>query len=99
MRLSISNDKSYMINILEAYLNQTLYNKYVEAIINGTKYEGRVEERITFSQSKGYYVMTVFIGKEKEEIPLLLDKTKIRVGKNLFVFETEKHSTVIELSS
>lgn len=99
MRLNISNDKPYMIEILEAYLNYTLYNQEVEAIINGIKYEGKIEEKINFSKTDNYHVMTVVIGSEKEHIPLLLDKTKIRVGKSLFVFETEKHNTVIEISS
>lgn len=97
MRLSISSDKPYMIEILESYLNQTLFGSEVEAIINGIKYVGIINDKITFSKKNEYFVMTVKIGEEKENIPLLLDKTKVRVGKSLFVFETENHSTVIEI--
>lgn len=99
MRLNITNDKPHMIDFLKQYLNQTLLNQKVEAVINGIKYEGTINTDITIQYTEPYYVMTVIIGEEKEDIPLLIDKTRIRIGKTLFFFETERHATIIEIMS
>lgn len=98
MRLSIANNKPQMIDFLDKYLNFHLLNHHVEAVVNGIKYEGEISETITFTQKNEYYVMTVHIGESIEEIPILLDKTRIRIGKTLFFFETERHATVIEIN-
>lgn len=97
MRLSIASNKPQMIDFLDNYLNSHLLNQHVEAVVNGIKYEGEVTEVITFVQKEPYYVMKISIGNSLEEIPLLLDKTRIRIGKTLFYFETERHATVIEI--
>lgn len=88
-----------MIDYLASYLNKTLHNQHVEAIINGKKYDGIIEKEIIFEKQEPYYVMTLHIGNNQEEIPILVEKTIIRIGKTLFVLETEKHSTVIEIQS
>jgi len=97
MRLNIANDKPQMIDFLDKYLNVHLLNQHVEAVVNGIKYEGKITKNITFEYRKPYYVMTVHIGEVTEEIPFLLDKSRIRIGKTLFFFETERHATVIEI--
>lgn len=97
MRLNISNDKPYMIDYLLVYLNKNLANKEVEAIINGVKYEGITSDSFSLEEQAPYQVLVLSINGEEERIPLLLDKTKIRIGKTLFVLETETHSTVIEI--
>ncbi|MFP3727102.1 hypothetical protein U8V72_18150 [Priestia filamentosa] len=97
MRLSIASNKPQMIDFLDKYLNSHLLNQYVEAVVNGIKYEGNISENITFTQKEPYYVMKIRIGEKVEEIPILLDKTRIRIGKTLFYFETERHATVVEI--
>jgi hypothetical protein len=97
MRLNISKDKPYMIEFLLDYLNKTLVNKEVEAIINGVKYEGFIGEIFTLEEKPPYQVLVFTVNGIQEKVPLLIDKTKIRVGKSLYVLETETHSTVIEI--
>lgn len=97
MRLNISNDRPYMIDFLVEYLNKTLTNKEVEAIINGIKYEGLTGDSFTLEEKSPYHVLVFSINGLEEKVPLLYDKTKIRIGKSLYVLETETHSTIIEV--
>lgn len=97
MRLNISNDRPYMIEFLVEYLNKTLVNKEVEAIINGLKYEGLTGDSFILEEKSPYQVLVFSINGIEEKVPLLNDKTKIRIGKSLYVLETETHSTIIEV--
>ena len=86
-----------MIDFLKTYLDNVLAGEKVEAIINGLKYKGTVNDEISIEYKEPYHIIILKIDGEIEKIPVLLDKTKIRVGKETFVFQTERHNSVIEI--
>lgn len=93
MRLYITNDKEALVDLVNKHLSSLILEKKVELIINGTKRVGIVHS-VALDEEKDFIVLTV--NNHEEKIPVL-DDTKARFGKELIVFETKNHSTVIEI--
>lgn len=94
MRLHITNDKSVLVEMICHYLSDLLVGNRVDLIINGTKLTGIIKS-ISLENEKHSYIV-VKINKEERKIPVLED-TKARFGKDLVVFDTAAHTTIIEL--
>lgn len=98
MKLNISSDEPYVLNTLQNHLNNMFINQKVEAVINGRKYQGFINEEIIISEQEPYQVLIVKIGDVEEKIPVLSsNKTVIRIMKKLVLLETESHHTLIEI--
>ena len=93
MRVYITNDKITLVELVNVHLLQLLQNRRVEVIINGSKRVGTVDD-VKLDDTKDFLLLSVD-GKD-ETIPIL-DETKARFGKELVVFETKSHTTVIEI--
>lgn len=95
MRLNISNDKKVLIDLISQYLNHLLVNKRVDLIINGNKETNTIT--LIDVQDGEEETFIIFKTSENEHKVPLHEETKVRFGKELVVFETKAHSTVIEI--
>lgn len=94
MRLHITNDKSVLVDMICHYLSDLLVGNRVDLIINGTKSTGIIKSVTLENDEHSYIVLK--INKDVRKIPILED-TKARFGKDLVVFDTAAHTTVIEI--
>lgn len=94
MKLYISNDKEYLSNLIVTYLKDLLINERADVILNGEKITGLIKDVVMNSKEDDHF--TLYINEIEKQIPLFED-TKARLGRELVVFETKNHSTVIEL--
>lgn len=93
MRLYITNDKDELVELINRHISTLLQDRKVEIIINGNKRVGIVES-ISLDQEKDFILLRV---NDKEELIPVMDETKARFGKELIIFETKSHTTVIEI--
>lgn len=93
MRLYITNDKITLVELINTHLLKLLLDKKIEIIINGNKRIGIVEG-IELDDENDFILLKI---NDKNEMIPVLDETKARFGKELIVFETKNHTTVIEI--
>lgn len=96
MRILITNNKDSVKHLIKDYLVELLIDSQVDLIINGDKKSGVVNDVFLFDdQDDTAFILK--IDKKEKRIPIM-DETKATLGKELVVFETKNHSTVIEIS-
>lgn len=95
MRINLTNDKEKLSGLISLHLSKILSGKKVDLIINGDKHTGIIQS-VDLEEQDGFFQLLFRIDDQEKKIPIL-DETKATVGKELMVFETKNHTTVIEV--
>lgn len=110
MRIFIRNNHPFIIKYLEKYLSHYLLNKNVNLIINGERFDNReiisleivegdekTESDFKTTSNENFYVLKVRSKDETFNIPISIERTKVDLLINSFLFQMKDYHSLIEI--